>query len=65
MEWPVSVELQYRRVGTRIEVGSFTACPPNALCVANDTGTISGAGIILTGYRYGSRSAVSLARVAP
>ena len=44
----VSVELQYRRVGTRIEVGSFTACPPNALCVANDTGTISGAGIILT-----------------
>jgi hypothetical protein len=33
--------LEYRLHGGQIEIGSFTPCPPNALCAANATGTIS------------------------
>lgn len=36
-EWHV-VEQEYRLVGRSIAVGWFTPCPPNALCIGNDTG---------------------------
>lgn len=32
--------LEYRLHGSHIEIGSFTPCPPNALCAANATGII-------------------------
>jgi len=33
--------LAYRLHGNQIEIGSFTLCPPNALCAADATGTLS------------------------
>ena len=33
--------LDYRLRGDQIEIGSFTMCPPNALCASDATGTIS------------------------
>ena len=33
--------LDYRLHGDQIEIGSFTPCPPNALCAANATGTLA------------------------
>jgi len=33
-------EMEYRRNGRSIEIGRFTPCPPNALCVPNDVGTV-------------------------
>lgn len=31
----------YRVRGDSVEIGSFTPCPPNALCVANERGTFT------------------------
>ena len=61
----ITADVQYRRLGTRVEVGSFTPCPANAVCVANDTGTISADRITLTAYRYGAGARVELVRLAP
>jgi hypothetical protein len=32
----------YRLRGTKIEIGSFTPCPINAICLANHSGTLVG-----------------------
>lgn len=39
--------LDYRLHGDQIEIGSFTPCPPNALCAANATGTLLNGTLIL------------------
>lgn len=36
------VEQEYRLRGQVLEIGSFQPCPPNALCVGNEIGTVSG-----------------------
>jgi hypothetical protein len=47
-----SLGLQYR-VGRRtVEIGSFTPCPANALCVGNDTGVVTGETISLVSNSY-------------
>jgi hypothetical protein len=38
----------YRLHGDQIEIGSFTPCPPNALCAANATGTLSNGTLTLS-----------------
>jgi hypothetical protein len=39
---------QYRVAGTRIEIGFFAPCPPTALCIANEVGTVLGDEMLLT-----------------
>jgi hypothetical protein len=45
----------YRLDGTRIEIGYFQPCPPNALCAANDTGHLIGGVLVLESTRTGQR----------
>lgn len=45
-EWHV-LEQEYRIAGRTITVGWFTPCPPNALCVGNDSGRASVTRVIL------------------
>lgn len=47
---------EYRLRGQRLEIGAFQPCPPNANCVGNDVGTVTGPQIeVLTGlYRTGT-----------
>ncbi len=62
----VRVAAAYRRSGaTRLEVGTFAACPPNALCVANDTGTVAGGRVTLVSFHLPGPPLVVLDRVAP
>jgi hypothetical protein len=56
--------LAYRRAGKHVEIGSFTPCPANALCIGNDTGTVTADGLALTAPRFGG-ARLMLARVAP
>jgi hypothetical protein len=39
------------RDGT-VEIGSFAGCPPNASCVPNDLGTVTGGSIFLSSWLY-------------
>jgi hypothetical protein len=39
---------EYRVTGARIEIGFFAPCPPAALCIANDVGTVLGDELLLT-----------------
>lgn len=59
------LDLEYRLRGTSLRVGWFTPCPPNALCIANDSGTVSpdGAAVALTTHLYGARPRLEFARV--
>ena len=43
----LTATLDYRLTADQIEIGSFTPCPPNALCAANATGTISNGALTL------------------
>lgn len=45
---------EYRVSGGRIEIGSFTPCPPNALCAANDLGHLTGTGFRLAMWVTGN-----------
>ncbi len=46
-------QLSYVINGNNIELTPLTPCPINALCVANDFGTITGTRIYLNSYRLG------------
>jgi hypothetical protein len=46
-EWVV-MEQEYRLEGRTITVGWFNPCPPNALCIANDSGRASRERVILS-----------------
>ena len=48
----VRLEVEYRRRGARIEVGWFTPCPPNALCVGNDVGWVVGDRLLVESRFY-------------
>ena len=61
----ITVVQQYRRSGTHLEVGSFRPCPVNALCIANDTGTIAAGGITLTTFQFAPGARIVLARIVP
>jgi hypothetical protein len=46
-----SLRREYRIRGDSIEIGSFTPCPPGALCVANQLGVVADSTVALTvGY---------------
>lgn len=55
--------LSYRRSGARLEIGSFTPCPPNAQCVGNEIGELSDAGLLLVTNHYSADQSVSFERV--
>lgn len=46
-EWVV-MEQEYRLEGRTITVGWFTPCPPNAMCLGNDSGRASRDRVILS-----------------
>ncbi|HEU0076356.1 MAG TPA: hypothetical protein VFQ76_01830 [Longimicrobiaceae bacterium] len=46
---------EYRRSGTRVEIGFFRPCPPNASCPANDVGTVEGEEMVLASGLYRTR----------
>ena len=50
-----SVTAEYRVKGDSIEIGSFTPCPINALCVANDLGVVADGVLVVRSARYGGR----------
>jgi hypothetical protein len=56
---PMTIPQEYRRSGLAIEIGWFEPCPPNALCIGNDVGTLTSAGVRLTSnmYHVGGRPA--------
>lgn len=54
--------LEYRLRDGRIELGSFTPCPPNAACIANDVGTLHGDAIVVESGRYSIDRAPALLR---
>ena len=56
---------EYRLDGTRIEIGSFKPCPPDALCAANDTGRFYGGVMRLGSFRTGQLRRWSYDRIAP
>jgi len=60
----ISFGFDYRVNGGKIELGSFRACPPDAICAANDTGTIDGDGITLTANSYGRPDLLLIYKVA-
>ena len=47
-----TIPLAYRRAGPSIEIGWFEPCPPNALCIANDRGTLTTSEVRLTSHMY-------------
>ncbi len=49
------LEQAYRRSGTWVAIGFFRRCPANAICMANDTGTIAGMEIMLRTKAFGWR----------
>lgn len=53
---------EYRVRDRRIEMGSFTPCPPNALCIANDVGTLQVDAIVIESGRYAIGDAPALLR---
>lgn len=57
--------MNYRLSGARFELGSFTPCPPNAVCMANDTGDLTVLGLLLVTFEYGSGTHVVLQRAGP
>ncbi|MDF1504384.1 hypothetical protein [Roseisolibacter sp. H3M3-2] len=61
----VAAPTAYRRDGARLVVGSFTPCPPNASCLANDEGTVEPTRVTLATQRYAGGDPVVLARVTP
>jgi len=44
--------VEYRVRDGRVELGSFTPCPPNALCLANDVGTFQDGAISVVSAQY-------------
>ena len=57
------VTRQYRITGDSIEIGSFTPCPPNSGCVANDKGTITDGNIYLSSFRFSNRLSLIFRRI--
>jgi hypothetical protein len=49
---PASFNQEFRMRYRTVEIGSFTPCPPNALCVGNDTGVVTGETISLVSNWY-------------
>lgn len=49
---PSSLNQEFRVGHRTVEIGSFTPCPPNALCVSNDTGVVMGETISLVSNMY-------------
>ncbi|HEV2149228.1 MAG TPA: hypothetical protein VGR37_17635 [Longimicrobiaceae bacterium] len=46
------IEAEYRLAGTRIEVGWFRPCPPNANCIGNDVGQVGTHRLVLESNLY-------------
>jgi hypothetical protein len=44
--------LQYRVRGDSVELGTFTPCPPNALCIGNDVGVRAPATLVLDSRQF-------------
>ena len=62
--YPIRQVLAYRLgPGTTIEIGSFTPCPANASCIANDVGTLTVDGMELVSGRYGAAPHLTFVRV--
>jgi hypothetical protein len=58
--------VEYRLGGSgRIEVGYFRPCPPNALCLANDTGSLAAGRLVLASNRTAGGQPVVFERVGP
>ena len=49
---PMSFNQGFRIDHSSVEIGSFTPCAPNALCIANDTGVVLGETIALLSNQY-------------
>jgi hypothetical protein len=50
----VETSADYRITDNSIEIGRFTICPPAAVCISNDSGSITSERIVLKSYRYPS-----------
>ena len=46
-ETPFRWTQDFELTGARLEIGSFTPCPPNASCVANEIGVVAGDALTL------------------
>jgi hypothetical protein len=61
--YSVAIPMEYRLDGMRLELGSFTPCPANAICVANDVGVFTFTGIRLTTNRLAAGGTLVYERV--
>ena len=61
----VSLQLEYRVNGSRIEVGFFGPCAADAVCLANDVGVVTPVSVSLSTHLYGGGSEILLARTGP